>query len=81
MSDIDSDAAQLEMNARHYQPDAALDSIADRIEQGPAACQGIPPKALDLGSIQLDMRNDYRRAVAAGAIPDDRNEQTYQERR
>jgi len=81
MTDIDSSAARLEMNARHYSYDPVLDPVADLIEQGPAAWRDVHPKLQSLASIHLDMRNDYRAAVRAGVIPDDRNEQTYQERR
>jgi hypothetical protein len=65
---IDSTKATLEINARGYRYDPTLDPVADLIEQGPAACAGVHPKLLDLASIHLDFRNQYRAAVAAGAI-------------
>jgi len=77
--DIDSTKAHLEINASGYRYDPTLDPIADLIEQGPAACAGVHPQLLDLASIHRDFRSQYRRAVAAGAIPDNRNADTYQE--
>jgi hypothetical protein len=76
---IDSDKAHLEINARGYRYDPNLDPVADLIEQGPAACAGVPPRLLDLASVHKDFRDMYRRAVAAGAIPDDRNADTQKE--
>ena len=78
--DPDSHKAHLEINARGYRYDSTLDPIADLIEQGPAACAGVHPKLLDHASIHKDFRDQYRRAVAAGAIPDDRNADTHQEK-
>jgi hypothetical protein len=77
--DPDSAKAKLEINARGYHYDPSLDPIADLIEQGPAACAGVHPKLLDLASIHRDFRDQYRRAVAAGAIPDDRTPDPHQE--
>ncbi len=73
---IDSNKAHLEINARGYRYDPQLDPIADLIEQGPAACVGVPARLLDHASIHRDFRDQYRAAVAAGAIPDNRNAQT-----
>ncbi len=78
---IDSNAARLEVNARHYQPDKVLDGIADLIEQGPAAWRDVHPKLLSLGAVHKDIRDQYKAAVAAGVVPDDRNPETYEERR
>ena len=76
----DSDKARLEINARGYRYDPHLDPIADLIERGPAAWADVPARLLDLASVHKDFRDQYRSAVAAGAIPDDRNAQTYQEK-
>lgn len=78
---IDSSAARLEMNARHYSYDPVLDPVADLIEQGPAAWRDVHPKLVDLGSVHKDIRDQYRAAVRAGVVRDDRNAETYQERR
>ncbi len=80
MTDINSEHAHLEINARGYRYDPTLDPIADLIEQGPAAWKDVPPRLLDHASIHLDFRNQYRRAVAAGAIPDDRTADNHQEK-
>ena len=66
--------ARLEMNAKGYKPDRDLDRVADLIEAGDRdALEKLPPRFVDLASIQMDFRDQYRRAVAAGAIPDDRS--------
>lgn len=48
------------------------DAAADRIEEGPAAGQGIPALRVDLDQIESDIRAARRGAVDAGARPDDR---------
>ncbi len=77
--DIDSDKAKLEMNARGYHYDPTLDPIADKIEQGPAAWKDLPAHILGVASVHKDFRDHYRRAVAAGAVPDDRTADTHKE--
>ena len=66
-------------NARHYTFDPTLDAVADLIEQGPQAWAHVHPKLLDLASIHKGFRDQYRAAVEAGVIPDDRNANTYKE--
>lgn len=75
---IDSDKARLEINARSYRYDPVLDPIADRIEAGEAVAD-VPARVLDHASIHKDFRDQYRRAVAAGAIRDDRTAPTDEE--
>ncbi len=75
----ESTAARLELNARGYRYDPNLDPIADLIEQGPAAWAHVHPLLLDHASMHKDFRDHYRRAVAAGVIPDDRNAATHKE--
>lgn len=70
---IDSDAARLELNARAFRFDGHLDPIADAMERGDTdAWAGLHPRLQDRASIYRDLRDNYRAAVAAGAIPDDR---------
>jgi len=76
MTDIDSNMAKLELNARGYRYDPNLDPIADLLEQGHAAWKDVPPRLLGVASIHKDFRDQYRRAVAAGAIADNRNADT-----
>jgi hypothetical protein len=59
-------------NARAYRYDPQLDPIADLLEQGPQAYAHVPAKLVDLASIHKDFRDQYRAAVAAGSVPDDR---------
>ena len=66
-------AAQLEMNARAHRYDPLLDSIADAMDRGDVnAWQRLHPKLADRAAIYRDFRQQYRDAVAAGVIPDDR---------
>lgn len=70
---VNDDHAQLEMNARGHRPDAGLDRIADLMDAGDyAAWSVLPPAVVSQASVYRDLRASYRRAVAAGAIPDDR---------
>ena len=71
--EIDSTAAKLELNARAYRYDPQLDPIADAMDSGNAdAWRNLHPKLVDAASIYRDFRAQYRAAVAAKAIPDDR---------
>ncbi len=76
---VNTDEAKLELNARGYRYDPVLDPIVDLIEQGPSACKDVHPQLLDHASIQRDFRDQYRRAVTAGVIPDDRTADTHKE--
>ena len=68
---LDANLARLELNAKGYRPDPLLDRVADLIDAGDhEALAKLPAKALDLGSIHRDFRDQYRAAVAAGAITD-----------
>lgn len=74
MYDLDPDSAKakLEINARGYHYDADLDRLADLLEQGPSAWKDMPPHILGVATVHKDFRDQYRVAVKAGAIPDDR---------
>ncbi len=78
--DLDNDKARLELNARAYSYAPTFDALADKIEQGPAAWKDLPAHILGQASVHKDFRDAYRRAVAAGAIPDTRNADTHQEK-
>lgn len=70
----ESDKARLEINARLYRGhDPHLDPIADAMDSGDVeAWRNLPVVLIDRASIYRDARTTYRRAVQAGAIPDDR---------
>ena len=73
MTEINSEHARLELNARPYRYDPQLDPIADAMDRGDVeAWRNLHPKLVDAASIHRDVRNSYRAAVAAKAIPDDR---------
>ncbi len=63
---------RLAMNARPHKYDARLDEIADRMERGDTTWTQLPVTLQDQAGVYLDLRTAYRRAVAAGAVPDDR---------
>lgn len=63
---------RLIVNSGMYRPDPALDHAADLFDADPQAWSRLPVKLQDLSGIHRDMRNQYRAAVAAGLIPDDR---------
>ena len=74
--------ARLELNARAFTFDPVLDPIADAMDRGDTeAWHRVHPLLADRASIYRDFREQYRRAVDAGAIPDDRNATTHQENR
>lgn len=71
----DDAAARLELNARGYSYHAGLEQLADLRDSDPAEFQrrvGHVTEALGRVEVYADMRESYRRAVAAGVIPDDR---------
>ncbi len=71
---IDTQAARLELNARGHRFDAGLDRVADLMDAGDyAAWSTLPPAAVSQASVYRDFRAQYRAAVKAGAIPDDRS--------
>lgn len=73
--EFDRDAAQLAANARAFQYDAGLDKLADLRDSdfsGYMRRVGNVAGALSLVESYADLRDSYRRAVSAGAVPDDR---------
>ncbi|MDP9442940.1 MAG: hypothetical protein M3P83_00745 [Actinomycetota bacterium] len=67
------DLARLELNARAYRPNALLDRVADLMDAGDVeAWKRLPVRLIGEASAHRDLRQAYRDAVAAGAIPDDR---------
>ncbi len=70
---IDSHKARLAGNARPYRYDPQLDPIADAMDRGDTdAWTRLHPMLQDRASVYRDLRQHYRAAVQAGAIPDDR---------
>ena len=73
---LDSHRARLEINARLYRFDATLEAAADLFDQDVAAWQRLPVLLQDRSGQYRDARASYRRAVEAGAVPDDRGPST-----
>ncbi len=60
-------------HARPFRFDARLEPVADAMDRGDAeAWRHLHPQLIDQASVYRDFRAHYRRAVDAGAIPDDR---------
>ena len=66
------EAGRLAANARMYKPDPHLDALADLFENDRAAWDRLPLRQRDLSYMHKEMRDVYRAAVGARAIPDDR---------
>ncbi len=65
--------ARLERNARHYQPDPQLDRAVELFYTDRAAWNKLPAQLRSQTGIYETFRQQYRDAVAAGAIrPDHR---------
>ncbi len=62
----------LERRARLFQYDPHLEAAADLFDRDPLAWAQLPVALQDASGMYRDMRNDYRAAVRAGVIPDDR---------
>jgi len=73
---LDSQHARLEMNARLYRFDEHLERAADLYDRDPQAWAQLPVILQDRSGIYRDMRQQYRAAVRAGAIVDDRGPNT-----
>lgn len=63
---------KLELAARHYQYDETLEKAADLYDSDPAAWQRLPVILQDRSGLYRDFRAAYYRAVAAGAVANDR---------
>jgi hypothetical protein len=63
---------KLELAARSYAYDPELEKAADLFDRDPRAWARLPVILQDRSGIYRDFRQSYFRAVAAGAIPDDR---------
>ncbi len=60
--------ARLERNARHYQPDPMLDRAVELFYSDREAWNKLPGQLGSRTGIYEDFRQQYRDAVAAGAI-------------
>ena len=65
--------AKLELNAKMFEFNAHLEKLADLFDSDVEAWQRLPVLLQDRSGQYRDSRAAYRRAVEAGAIPDDRN--------
>jgi len=73
---LDSQRAKLAMNARMFRYNKTLDQAADLFTSDPLAWQQLPLLVRDQSGIYMDARDQYRKAVAAGAVVDDRTADT-----
>lgn len=71
MNPRDTDLARLEMNARHFQYDAALEHAVELFHNDRPAFERLPNQLRSQVGIYQDFRQSYRDAVAAGAIKAD----------
>lgn len=69
---VESQMAKLEMNARWFSFNPTLDKAADLFDSDPQAWAQLPVIVQDHSGLYRDQREQYRNAVAAGAIVDDR---------
>lgn len=63
---------KLELAARHYQYDETLEKAANLFDTDPQAWLKLPVILQDRSGLYRDARADYRRAVKAGVVSDDR---------
>jgi len=77
---LDSQVAKLELNARLFQYDKTLDDAANLFDADPIAWSKLPVLLQDRSGMYRDARAAYRRAVAAGAVADDRSGPTSADR-
>ena len=73
---LDSASAKLELGARSFRYDPHLERLADLFDSDVAEWQKLPILLQDRSGQYRDSRAAYRRAVEAGAIPDDRGPST-----
>lgn len=72
---LDDERARLEMNARGHHYDAGLERVADLFNTDRQAWNALPRQVQSVSSVYRDLRDHYRRAVKAGAVPDSRGPQ------
>ncbi len=70
---IDSGRALLQIKARHHRHDPVLERACELWDTDRAAFNRLPRSIKSQADIYRDMRQDYRDAVAAGVVPDDRS--------
>lgn len=68
--------AKLELNAKMFEFNAHLEKLADLFDSDVEAWQRLPVIVQDRSGLYRDARQQYRDAVAAGAIADDRGPST-----
>lgn len=69
---INDRAARLELNARPYRYDPVLERALELFHTDQAAFNRLPGQVQGQVGIYEDFRQQYRDAVAAGVVPDDR---------
>ena len=67
-----SSRVRLELNARGFHPDPEMDRLLRLRDEDPPRFATLPSSSLSAVEIYSDMKDHYTRAVAGGAIPDDR---------
>ena len=68
--------AKLELNAKMFEFNAHLEKLADLFDSDVEAWQRLPVILQDRSGMYRDARQQYRAAVEAGAVEDDRNANT-----
>lgn len=67
------EAGKFEMNARHHRYDARMEQVLEMFESDRATYDVLPAKIKSEAGIYLEFRDQYRAAVTAGAVSDDRS--------
>jgi len=71
--ELDNGKARLVMNARAHRHDAQLERALELFHTDRAAYDRLPRQLQSEAGVYVDLRDHYRAAVEAGAIPDDRS--------
>jgi hypothetical protein len=69
---VDSERVKLYEHAQRFQYDARMERALELFENDRPAFMRLPNEIKSQVGIYADFRDDYRRAVTAGVIPDDR---------
>jgi len=68
---LDNTRARLANNARGHRPDEGMEKLLALRESDPARYAALPGHVLSQVEVYADLKANYRRAVAAGAITEE----------